>query len=98
MNLRETGIRESGAAFMSTPDGRTIGSLRIRRQIENISVTAGSKDYCVGQVRLDFSGDQISSDNAASLPFDHDEIEHFRTGKHGYFARADLTKKRLIGP
>src|SRR5262249_17495503 len=96
VNLRETRIREGRAAFMSAPDGRTVGAFGVRRQIENISITARSKYHGVGQVRFDFPGDQISSDNAPRLPFDHNEIEHLRPGKHGYFARTDLTKKCLI--
>src|SRR5262249_61243551 len=78
-------------------DVRSVGALRLGRNIENVSITTRSKDHRVGEVAFDFSRNQISSDDAAGLAFDDNEIEHFRPRKHRYFPVSDLTEKRLIG-
>src|SRR5215475_8247678 len=98
MNLRETRVTESRPAAIRAPDGRTIRTLRVRREIKDVPVSARSEYDSVGQVRLDFSRNKVPSDDTARLAIDDDQIEHFRPWKHCYFAGSNLTEKRLIGP
>src|SRR5262245_22975710 len=96
MNLRETRIRKSCAPLECAPDCGAVRTFRVGRKIKNVSVAAGSKNDCIGQVRLDLSSDEIPGDNAARFAIDHDQIEHLRARKHLHFACRDLTQERLI--
>ena len=97
MNLRETRVSESGAAPMRAPDGSTIGTLGVGREIKDVPITARSQHNSVGEVRLDFSSNQVSSDDPARVAIDDDQIKHFRPRKHCYFAGSHLAQKCLIG-
>jgi hypothetical protein len=53
VNLRVTGIAERSALLVGAPDGRCIAALRIRRQIEDVTVPTGRQDHCIAKMRLD---------------------------------------------
>ena len=48
---------------------RTLG---ICGEVEDISVTAGSEHHRVGNMRFDFSSDQVSNDDTACLAVNDD--------------------------
>src|SRR6185369_5880136 len=72
MDLGVTGIRHGRAALVGAPDGRAVRTLRVRRKIEDIAVTAGAEDHGVRQVRFHFAGDKIANHDAAGFAVDYD--------------------------
>src|SRR6266571_4435976 len=46
---------------------------------------------------FDFAGDQISSDDTARLPIDHDQVQHFSAWEHRHSPGGGLPQKGLIG-
>ena len=96
MNLRETGIGEERAFFVSAIGGGDVATARVGRKIKNIAVAAGREHDRVAGVRFDFPGDQIARDDSFGVAIDQDEIEHFGLRKHLDGAGGDLPAERLI--
>ena len=97
MDLGEAGIRQCCASLKGTPDRCAVGSLRIRRKVEDVSIAAGSENDSVSHVRFDFPRDQVSSDDAASFAVDDDNVQQFGPGIHLNLAGGHLPQQCLIG-
>ena len=97
VDLRETRIRKQRAALMRAPDGGGVGALRVRREVIDVPVSAGSQHHRIGNVGFDLAGQQVAGHNAAGLPIDHDQVQHLGAGVHLHVAEADLLLQRLVG-
>src|SRR5207302_1827785 len=69
---------------------------RIRGKIEDVSVPTRAEDNRIGEVRLYFSCDQVSSGDASGLSVDDDQVQHLHSREHRHFSRGDLAEERLI--
>ena len=96
MNLRVTRVREACAFLVSAPGCGDVATLRVGREIKNISVTARREHHGVGGVRGDFPGHEITHDNALGMTVDHDHVQHLGARKHLHCAQPDLPFQRLI--
>ena len=97
MNLGEAGIGKKRPLFESAICRGDIAAARIRREIKNISVTAGREHHCVAGMRFDFSGDQTASDNSFGVTVHHHKVEHFGLRVHLHHPGRNLPTKRLVG-
>ena len=96
MNLCEAGIGKERAAFVSAPAGGDVRAVRVRRQIKNVAVAACTENDSIGDVGIDFAGDQIARDDTTSTSVDDDKIEHLGSRIHGHRAGLHLTLECLI--
>ena len=96
MDLREAGIGEERAFFVSAIGGGDVAAARIGRKIKNVAVTAGGEHDGVAACRTISPGDEVARDDSLGVPIDHNEIEHFGLRKHLDGAGGDLPAKRLI--
>src|ERR1700756_4129837 len=96
MDLRKTGIPEEGATAMGSPDGSTIRSLRVGREIENIGIPSRCEHNHVSSVAADLARHQVSRhDSARSATRNHD-IEQLAPDVHRYSSGCDLFFESLI--
>ena len=96
MNLGEARIGERSASLVCPPDGSRIRAFCVRREIEYVAVSAGTKHYSIGNVRLDFSGHEISCHDPSRATIDHNEIQHLGARIHRDGLRVDLPLESLI--
>ena len=96
MDLREARVAEQCAAAMRAPDGGAVRSLRVGREVEDVTVTAGGEYDDVTDVRLDRARLQIARDDAARLAVHDHEIEHLAAVMHRDRAGGDLALERLV--
>ena len=80
-----------------------VGSFGVGGQIVDVPVSAAGEDHRVGDVHAEFARNQVAGNDAARLPTDDDEVEHFRAGNHGdvsgvnlAFERLECAKKKLL--
>ena len=88
--LGESRIGEISAALKRRPGCRTVGTHRIGRKEEYVSVSAGSQHHGMGRVAFDLSGNHIADDDTAGLSVHYDHVEHFVA-----VVRGDLTLAHL---
>src|SRR5512143_468352 len=80
MDLCITGIREEGAPFVSPESGGHIASHRIRRETEDVNISARAKADSISRVAAYFAGHHISDCYPLCLTvYDH-QIEHLCAG------------------
>ena len=70
MDLREAWIGEKRSLFVGAIRRGDIAATRVRREVEHVSVSAGSQHNCVAHMPLDFSGDETSSDDTLGVAID----------------------------
>ncbi len=96
MNLREARIRERRTALVRAPDCGRVGSLRVRRQVEDVSVAAGAEHHGIGGVRLDRTRDEIARHDSPRAAVDHDDVEHLGARIHPDHTGPDLSLEGLV--
>ena len=96
VNLRVARIGERRAFFVSAPGGGDVATFGVRREKEDVAVTAGGEHHGVAGVRSNFAAHQVARDDALGVAIDNDQIEHFDAWKHLHGAEANLAAKRLI--
>ena len=97
MDLRETGVGETGAALVGAPDGGGVGVARVGRKIEDVAVAAGGEHDRVGDVAADLPVDEVADDDALRMAVDDDEVEHLRVREHFHGAEADHARECGVG-
>ena len=96
VNLRETRIAKQRAAAMGPPYGSTVGSLGIRREVEDIGISSGRQHNHVGGVAIDLTGHQVPRHDAARSAIDNDDVEQFTPDMHRHSSGCDLLFEGLI--
>src|SRR6516225_522556 len=97
MNLRKAGIGKKCTALIGAPDSSGVATLGVRREVEDVAVTAGGQDDGIAHVDFDFAVVEVAGDNAAGLAVDDDEVQHVHARIHFHSAEADLALERLVG-
>jgi len=96
MNLREAGISEKCSTFVGAPTSGDVRAFGVGGQIINVAISSAGEDYRIREMHAEFARNQIAGDDAARLPVDDDEIEHFRSGDHGDGAGENLAFECLV--
>ncbi len=82
---------------MRAPDGGGVGVHGVRRQVEDVAVTAGRQDDGVREVGGDLPGDQVAGHDAPGPAVDDDQVQHLGARVHLHVAGRDLPAERLVG-
>ena len=98
MNLGVAGICEVSPALVAAPGRRHIGIFRVGRQVIHVAIAAGAEQHRIAAVTLQLAGHQIAGDNAARLPVNHHQIQHFLPGEDLHLPHVDLPHQGAIGP
>src|SRR4030095_10574899 len=94
MNLCEARVRERGTALVCAPDRRGVAILRVRGQVEHVSVSTRGEHHPLRRTRLDRSRPEIARDDPARLPVHENDIEHLGVREHLHAATRDLLLER----
>ena len=81
---------------MSSVGSSHIATHCIRREVENVAVTAARQNDRVGRVACDLAGEEVSSDDAFGVSIDEDQVEHLVAGMHVDLTRFDLARKGTV--
>src|SRR5579862_4652632 len=96
MDLCKTGVPEKGATAMSSPDGSTVRSLRVGREIENIGISSRCEHNHVGSVAADLARCQVSRYDSARTAAHNHHVEQLASDMHRYSSGCNLLFKGLI--
>ena len=96
MDLGEAGVGEESALSVGAPAGRDIAGFGIGREKEGIAIAARSQDHRIGHIALQFTADQVASDDAAGLAVNHDQLEHFPARQKRDLAHFNLSHQGAI--
>ena len=97
MDLGEAGVGEQRATLVGAEGGCDIAATGVRREVEDIAVTAGAEQDGIGRMAGDFTRIQIADDDSLRVAIDQHEIEHFRARKHFHRAQGDLVAEAGVG-
>src|SRR5665213_1832563 len=89
-------MRECGAALVSPPDRGSVGTPRVRGQIEDVAVTARREHYRIGRMRLDLARDQVAYNDSTRPSIDHHQIKHLGARIHRNEPLGNLLLECLI--
>ena len=79
MDLRKAGVGKESTLAISLHRRRTVGIHCVRGKEIGISITTGSKNYCVRTKAFDIAGYEVTRDDTLRLTVDNDEVKHFVT-------------------
>jgi hypothetical protein len=97
VDLRITGIRHVGSAFVRTERSHHVAPHRGGREEKNVTIpTSGQKD-AVSSVTGDFTGLQVTCYDALRMTVNDYEVQHFGPFVHRNTTLRDLFLKRLVG-
>ena len=96
MDLRETGVREKRALFISEIRGGDVAAASVGREIKYVAIATRCEHDRVGRVLVDLSRDQIARDDPLGMTIDNHQVEHLGLRIYLHGAVGDLTTERLI--
>ena len=82
VNLRVARIGKKSTTTCRAPCCGDVASHRIGREEKHIAIATRGHDHCVGRVRRNFPGDQITHNNPFGMSVHQNEIQHLRAGIH----------------
>ena len=97
VNLGEAGVREVCALAVCTPDCGSVAAHRVRREEEDVSVTAGCQNNRISDVGFELAGGHVARNNTASATVGNDEFHHLVARVLGHGAGGNLTLQCLVG-
>ena len=97
VDLREAGVGESGALAVALESGRTVRCHGVRREEEDVAVTAGGDDDGVRAVALDLTRYEVAGDDTAGLAVLDDDVEHLMTRVALHRTCCDLLVEGSVG-
>ena len=97
MDLREARVREEGAFLVGLPDRRDAAPHGVRRQIEDVHVSARSEHDGVARVDADLAGHEVADRDPLRLAVDHHQFEHLGAGEHLHRPQLDLSGDGGVG-
>jgi len=80
MNLSISRVGEVGTFLVNLDGGGSVGTHGVGRQEEGIAVASGTDNNGMSGEAFNFTGNQVTSDDAARLAIDDDQVEHFIAG------------------
>ena len=97
VNLGEAGVREVCALAVCTPDCGGVAAHRVRREEEDVSVTAGCQNDRISDVGFELAGGHVARNDTASATVGNDEFHHLVARVLGHGAGGNLTLQCLVG-
>src|SRR5690606_6797177 len=91
VNLCKTWITKECTLFMCFPGSSNITTHRIGRKVEYVTISTGADKYCMAEVALQLTGNQVAGYNTACFTVYFYHFQHLMTGIHGHITQCYLT-------
>lgn len=91
MNLSISRVGEVSAFLVNLDGCGSVGTHGVGRQEEGVAVAPGADNNGVSGKAFDFTGNQVTGDDATCLAIDDDQVEHFIAGVQFYRPFVHLT-------
>ena len=98
MDLGVARVREEGAFPVRLPERRDAATHGVRREVEDVHVSARGQHDRVARVHANLAGDQVADRDPLGLAVDHHEVEHLGAGEQLHRPRLDLAGEGGVGP